>query len=192
MVLTPWCDVFLPSSLVRSWPTLDGTAGCRLSCIEGWVRVILQQPVQRVHGVFPISKPAILLPTATYTHHVLLLQHCLASLTGLSPGWHTHGHSGGLTDQGSTINAAWTLWQNWMTCQIAFLTCTQGNWQHRKPVLLQACGLTYPCPSLSAASQAVGHLRSSFCKMSDPSYDCQSHWRVSGPLPGSPTHLSHT
>lgn len=79
-----------------------------------------------------------------------------------------------------------------LTCQIVFLTCTRGEWQHWKPVWLQVCRLTYPCPSLSAASQPVGHLRSSFCKMSDPSYDCQSHWHVSGPLPGSPTHLSHT
>lgn len=62
------------------------------------MRVILQQPVQCVHGGFPFSKPAILLPTAAHTDHVLLLQQCLASITGLSPGWHTHGHSQGVTD----------------------------------------------------------------------------------------------
>lgn len=31
-------------SLVHSWPTLDGTAGSRLSCIQGWMWVVLQKP----------------------------------------------------------------------------------------------------------------------------------------------------
>lgn len=31
-------------SLAQSWPTLDGTASGRLSCIQGWMWVVLQKP----------------------------------------------------------------------------------------------------------------------------------------------------
>lgn len=31
-------------SLAQQWPTLDGTASGRLSCIQGWVWVVLQKP----------------------------------------------------------------------------------------------------------------------------------------------------
>lgn len=85
------------------------------------------------------------------------------------------------------------LWIRALRGSVALITYKiKLTHEHWEPVLLQVYSLTYPCPSPSAASQPVVHLRSSFCTLSVPSYDCQSHWHVWGPVPGLHTHLSHT
>lgn len=160
-------------SLIQSWPTLDGTAGCRLSCVEGWVRVILQQPVQYV---FPFSKTAILLlPTATHTHHVLLLQQCLASITGLGPAWHTTWATVKSLQRVQWVSKIVLLQiSNWKPVLLQpylpmpFSICSQStSWSPEKLFLYNVSPLlwlpiTLPClrSSTSSANSSLSHINS--------------------------------
>ena len=54
---------------------------------------------------------------------------------------------------------------------VLLVTSTRSN-NHNKENLFY-CSRTYPCPSLSAASLPADRRRSSFCKQTAPSSDCQ-------------------
>lgn len=57
------------------------------------MRVVLQQPEQRLQSVFAFVKTAVLLAAAVHAHHELLLQQRLAGFKGIGPGWRTHTHT---------------------------------------------------------------------------------------------------